>query len=372
MSGYKNLTNEQIQTISGKYFSKREEKSIAQDNPVIVFVGAQPGAGKSAAADKVRCELIKQGGYIHIDADRMREEIPIQGYKPTSQETQADAGKLANALRALGIDGRRNLIEEGTMRNPGIMAHFAEMAHNQGYKAELVAVATHQEESLLGIYERFEKQHLNPALNPRFVSEEYHQGALAGFTDNLAKNSGAFDRVRVVNRDGQTLFDSSAARENSYTGPYDALLKGRELTPERLCSLAQGWERVRTLAEARHAPHDHLEQIGKHRNRVADLGKAQAHIDGMKQLDKNIAALSRDPRYREHGDGELVKAAYWRGTCESARAAQGAPLDLAAFDSRLADRAKVAELPDVAELGGREVTREKLGSRERDEPEREL
>ncbi|MDR0378372.1 MAG: zeta toxin family protein [Candidatus Accumulibacter sp.] len=371
MSGYKNLAEAQIQKIAGKYFSKREEKSSAQDDPVIVFVGAQPGAGKSAAADKVRCELVKQGGYIHVDADRMREEIPIQDCKPTSEETQGDAGKLANALRALAIDGRRNVIEEGTLRGPGIMKHVTERAHKQGYQTELVAVATHEEESLLGIYERFEKQHLNPALNPRFVTEEYHQGALAGFTENLAKDAGGFDRVRVVNRDGQTLFDS-AARENRHTGPYEALLKGRELTPERLCSLAQGWERVRTLAEARHAPRDHLEQIGQHRNRVSDLGKARAHIDGMKHLDKNIAALSRDPRYQAHSDGELAKAAYWRGACESAQAALGAPLDMSLFDSRMADRAKVAELPDVAGLDGREITREKPGGRELDEPGREL
>jgi hypothetical protein len=64
---------------------------------------------------------------------------------------------------------------------------------------------------------------------------------------------------------------------------------------------AQGWERVKTLAEARHAPREHLEQIEKHMGRVAELGKAQAHIDGMRNLDKNIAALSHDPRYQQHG-----------------------------------------------------------------------
>jgi adenylylsulfate kinase-like enzyme len=121
MAGYKNLTDAEIQAISAKYFAKREEKSTAQKQPVIVFVGAQPGAGKSAAAERVRRELVKHGGYIHVDADRMREEIPINGGKPTSQETQADAGKLANAVRALAIKGRRNIIEEGTLRGLGVM-----------------------------------------------------------------------------------------------------------------------------------------------------------------------------------------------------------------------------------------------------------
>jgi hypothetical protein len=367
MSKYKNLTDAQIQAISVEYFSERKEKSKAQEKPAIVFIGAQPGAGKSAAAQMVRQELVKQGGYIHVDADRMREEIPVKGHKPTSQETQADAGKLANALRTLAFEKWSTVIEQGTLRGPGIMAHVTEMAHNQGYRAELVAVATHREESILGIYERFEKQHLNPALNPRFVPEAYHKDALTGFTENFAKDSGAFDRVRVVNRDGQTLFDS-AARENHYISPYEALQKGRELTPERLYAITQGWERVKALAEARDAPHEHLEQIGKHMGDVAELGKAQAHIDGIKNLDKNIAALSCDPRYQQHSDGDLAKAAYWRGTCESARAAQGAPFDLAAFDTRMTDRAKVAELPGLPELDDLEITRKKSVDRERADP----
>jgi 2-phosphoglycerate kinase len=79
ISEYKNLTDAQIQAISAKYFSVREAKSKVQGKPAIVFIGAQPGAGKSAAAQMVRRELVKQGGYIHVDADRMREEIPIKG-----------------------------------------------------------------------------------------------------------------------------------------------------------------------------------------------------------------------------------------------------------------------------------------------------
>jgi hypothetical protein len=98
----------------------------------------------------------------------------------------------------------------------------------------------------------------------------------------------------------------------------------------------------------------------------------QAHMDGMKNLDKNIAALSHDPRYQQHSDDDLAKAAYWRGACESARAAQGAPFNLAAFDTQMSDRAKVAELPDVAELDDLEITREKSVGRERDDPGLEL
>ncbi|MDR2441921.1 MAG: hypothetical protein LBE31_00170 [Deltaproteobacteria bacterium] len=46
MSKYKNLTDAEVQRISEKYFAERETKSRAQNQPSIVFVGAQPGAEK--------------------------------------------------------------------------------------------------------------------------------------------------------------------------------------------------------------------------------------------------------------------------------------------------------------------------------------
>jgi hypothetical protein len=259
---YTPLLDEKVREISTDYFYDREMRSSVSENPTIIFVAAQPGAGKSAAANMMRSELRKQGGYLHVDADRMRERIPVldEKIKPTSQETQRDAGKLANSLRALAIKGQRNIIEEGTLRNPEGIAKVAEMAHQQGYRAELVAVAANREESMLGIYERYEKQHLDPALNPRFVSEDYHDTALARFSDNLAKDADKFDRARVVNREGQTLYDS-ASHENQCASPYEALMKAGELTDERMAAVSQGWKSVKIMAETRHAPREHLERI---------------------------------------------------------------------------------------------------------------
>jgi hypothetical protein len=150
------------------------------------------------------------------------------------------------------------------------MGTVVAMAHGQGYRAELVALAAHEEESLLGIYGRFEKQHLNPALNPRFVSEDYHDGAFAGFTENVAKDADKFDRVRVVNRDGQTLFDS-AAPKNQHPSASEALRQGRELTPERRSTILAGWKEVKKLAEAREVPREYLDRIETHRYRNQPL-----------------------------------------------------------------------------------------------------
>ena len=152
--GYKPLTDESVAAITSSYFAQRAARSSAQDQPRVVLVGGQPGAGKSAGGELVRDELKAQGGFVHVDADRMRERIPLGTARLPSSETQADAGRLANALRLMAIEARRNIVEEGTFRNPQSVQRFVDRLQEQGYKVEMVVVATSREESLLGIYQR--------------------------------------------------------------------------------------------------------------------------------------------------------------------------------------------------------------------------
>ena len=147
--GYKPLTDESVAAITSSYFAQRAARSSAQDQPRVVLVGGQPGAGKSAGGELVRDELKAQGGFVHVDADRMRERIPLGTARLPSSETQADAGRLANALRLMAIEARRNIVEEGTFRNPQSVQRFVDRLQEQGYKVEMVVVATSREESLL-------------------------------------------------------------------------------------------------------------------------------------------------------------------------------------------------------------------------------
>lgn len=55
--GYKPLTDESVAAITSSYFAQRAARSSAQDQPRVVLVGGQPGAGKSAGGELVRDEL---------------------------------------------------------------------------------------------------------------------------------------------------------------------------------------------------------------------------------------------------------------------------------------------------------------------------
>lgn len=131
---YVPLSDENIKNITEDYFKPRLEKAIQtnlvliglfskEEKPTIIFVAAQPGAGKTKVAKLIKQELKSKGGYIHIDADRLREKIPNhQSYQ--SSETQADAGRLVKHLRNSSFENNFNIIEEGTFRDAKSLDKF--------------------------------------------------------------------------------------------------------------------------------------------------------------------------------------------------------------------------------------------------------
>lgn len=233
MSDYQPLTDEQAKEIARNYFDKYQPKTVPQSNPAMVIVGGQSGAGKTGAATIAKAQLKKQGGYIHVDADRMRERIATQGKVYPSHVTQPDAGRLANAVRALAMEARVNVLEEGTLKDPSGTAKWVERTRQeQGYRVELMAQATPYEVSKANIYKRYEEQHFLGKENPRMVPMSVHEQGYSGFAET-AKNNGIFDRVQVRNCEGEIIFDSQSVAQSRYTDAEHALNAGRTLTPQR-------------------------------------------------------------------------------------------------------------------------------------------
>ncbi|MDR1935716.1 MAG: zeta toxin family protein [Candidatus Accumulibacter sp.] len=274
MSSYKPLSQETVREITTEYFAERKDKGHAQVEPVLVLVGGQPGAGKTAAGHMARAELARRGGYVHVDADRMRRKIDTGGTRPSSEETQADAGRLSTELRRIAVLEKRNIIEEGTLRNAEVAGAFLDAMKKEGYKAELLAVATPREESLVGIYQRYEKQHAQGTENPRFVTERYHDEAMQGFEKTLAQNESKLDRVRVIDRNGQVLYDSADTGKR-HASALQALQEGQKLTDRKLYDIDQSWSFIKEAAARRSADRDYLATIEGHQERIADMQNPQ-------------------------------------------------------------------------------------------------
>jgi len=52
------------------------DQSASQEIPTFVLIAAQPGAGKTGLANASKSYLRERGGYVRIDADRLREALP--------------------------------------------------------------------------------------------------------------------------------------------------------------------------------------------------------------------------------------------------------------------------------------------------------
>lgn len=355
---YKPLTQEQKEQIAQEFFESRAKKSALKvDNPVIVLIGAQPGAGKSAVSAAIKSELESKGGSISVDADVMRKRINTHGFNPKSEETQADAGALANLVREKAIQGRRNIIEEGTFRDPTALKNYIDGAGKAGYKIELVALATNKEESLLGIYARYEEQIAAGLQNPRFVQPEYHNQAMQGFDTSVAMHAGRFDRVTVVNRDRQVLFDSQGHEEGQGAKALDALYQGRVLPDERLQSVSKAWGVLHQMAADRGANQRYLSSVEEHASRVSELKNERIHSHALAKLEDNMQALGADARFAGHDEGEMLKAAYYRGFHEKAAFFADARPEFDRYDSAAAQKDLVHSLPNVLELNVLEFER---------------
>jgi ABC-type uncharacterized transport system ATPase component len=277
-SDYIELTDKQIAEITDEHYAPRSAKTIALDRPVAVFVAAQPGAGKTAAAKLAKTELKQYGGYIHVDADIMRERIQTNDKKFASEVTQKDAGRLANALREKAIKNHRNIVEEGTFRKSDAASERIEFLRAENYSVELLAVATSLEESLLGVFQRHEREYTNPEVsNPRFVSVAFCNMAFDGFNETVKKLELSFDRARVIMRNGQILFDS-ATKTNAQNGVWEAILEGRKTSSEKLHEIALSWQEVKKLAIGRNAEQEYLKEIDAQIKHIDNL-RRNKHLE---------------------------------------------------------------------------------------------
>jgi len=357
VSQYRPLSPDEINQTAADYYAARASKTRAQAVPSCVLIGGQPGAGKSAAGFVVRDELSRRGGYVHVDADRLREEIDTRGTRPTSEETQQDAGKLVAALRKNAIDGKRNILEEGTFRSPSGVAAFIDTRKKEGYQVELLAVATPREESLLGIFQRYEKQQAIGTDNPRFVPQTYHDEAMQGFEKTVVQNEKSFDRVRVIDRSGQVLYDSATPDRHESASAIQALKAGQCLSDEKLAAIGKSWELVKEQATTRRASIEYLDAVDLHAQRVNGMLKERIHSHAMTKLDTHFGQLRSDPRFAKHDAADLAKVAYFRGVHEKANAFKGQPPDFASFDAATSDRAIARSLPTVDAIEGHSFER---------------
>jgi predicted ABC-type ATPase len=214
-------------------------RTQAQEAPRAVVLGGQPGSGKSALASEAIKEFKAEGGAVVIDADRMREENPR--YKQLSREnpqhaadlTHKEASEWSTRLTLAAAEGRRNLVIDGTMRDPVATRELANRLHENGYTVDARIMAVGPETSLDRARLRFEEQ-VAVRGTGRFVNPEQHDAAYRAIPSSVAmlERDKAADSVRLYDAGQKVIYENRQEKgEWSKTPQAAAALEAERVRP---------------------------------------------------------------------------------------------------------------------------------------------
>ncbi|MBE6476719.1 MAG: hypothetical protein E7Z97_01420 [Propionibacteriaceae bacterium] len=287
------------------YLENLREQAVGGPSwpPVVVYVGGQPGAGKSRTTERAaqaRPSLVPIIGddlrQFHPDYPRLMREDPLAMPEATAQASGRWIGMAADYLR----EQRADALIETTLRSPDAIARTIASFRAAGYVVELRTVAVPHEVSRLSTVERYTRQ-VDAVGAGRWTPESAHDEAFERAPGTVREliAAGSVDRFVIEDCSGRIVFD------RSYFGIRDEglLSAGREaeavldqargvdrLTPEA----AIGWielardqiERVRGLGHQQQDP-DLLSTIER-------IGTADARAVAARAAHKDVAGTGPD------------------------------------------------------------------------------
>lgn len=272
-------------------------RTAHQETPIAIMTGGQPGSGKTGLTGIALQELALRGGAVVIDADRMREYNPdYRRLMASDPEHAADlthptAAQWANQLRDRAIFERRNLVVDGTMRDPNDVARVAKQLKDAGYIVDARVMAVPGDVSFAHARLRYESLD-NEAQAGRVVNQRQHDAAYAGVPQSLER----LEANKLVDR--ITIYDT--ARREVYQ---NVLEDGQWKAPPQA---AQTLVAVRDRGRTRDERADYVDALTTIeaqtavRNSVSPGRGPQDRADWIEKIDaarKELAQFEQSPTY---------------------------------------------------------------------------
>ena len=268
----KNYTNDELEIKFKEILGYYKSMYSPTENPKVVLLGGQPGAGKSGLENMVN---IKKN-YVSISGDDYREyhprfkEINLEYGREASKYTQQWAAEITEKLIKELRKEKYNLIIEGTLRTAELPLKEANAFKKAGYKVELNVVIVKPEKSRLGTLERYEAM-LKQGKVPRMTPKEHHDLVVNNIGNNLEiiYNSKAFDNIKLFDRENNLLYNY---KESPNVNPKDILNKefNRVWKKGEIEEFKEKWENLIKIMESRKAPIEEISQLKIEKNQVLE------------------------------------------------------------------------------------------------------
>lgn len=254
------LSEQQLREIWDRKIRRRIFRDAqGQESPTTVLLGGQPGAGKTRAAqmaiDRAGAQVVVLGvdnyRQFHPDYRRVLADDPLRMPDVTAEA----AGRWTQMCIEHARENNYSVLMEGTWRNAQVPLETARAARKDGRRVDAVVVAVQPEVSRLGTMERYYRAVL-AGKDARWTPPEAHDAAVANLpgTVEAVAMSGDVDSLRVVDRQGATLFHSDLPPSPERAqGATSALHQGmiRALSPEE-------FDRYSASVKAMYSAHERL------------------------------------------------------------------------------------------------------------------
>lgn len=195
-----------------------------QQRPVVVFIGGQPGAGKTATTAHVLRSLSERGTPAHVCGDVYKPYHPAYRRLLTQDEatagayTRLDARAWHAKAEAYAREQRADVVIETALSGHAGFAEPAAAFRAAGYRVEVVALAVPL--SRLGILTRYAAQ-VDAHGRGRIVEPENHDTCYTGLAATVAgiDTDRSADAIRIVRRGNETLYANTLTAAGEWADP---------------------------------------------------------------------------------------------------------------------------------------------------------
>ncbi len=225
-------SEEQVKDAAEVISSRITKGCVPVDDPFCIFIGGQPGCGKTTVSMEVKNNN-KESGIVEIGIDNYRTYHPNyleiekaikrhwDGKVPTENDTPGNdiadfthdfAGRMTDILQVLMSDHKFNIIMEWGMRTPyGPLASMKDLKE-KGYKNIVSFIAVHKDVSMEACNIRADVMNDNKHIVRR-VPKYFHELAVSTIADSCKTiyedgylKDKVVDGFALINRNGEPVW----------------------------------------------------------------------------------------------------------------------------------------------------------------------
>lgn len=222
------------------------------ENPTVVVLAAQQGAGRSRASSRLLDEHGDAVAILSTDdlrafhsqfAELSRSRAP----EASAALAQAAADWTRDIIR-FARENRRSLVLEGTFPDPVVVAATAARFADEGFQTRAVVVGSRRAESLLSVLSHYLRD-VHAKSPAQLTSREAHDRGFEATRGLVAavEDEASVERLTVLGREGRVVFDARRTDgADAFRGAGAALVAAQSARMDRL-------DATQWLSELHHA-----------------------------------------------------------------------------------------------------------------------